>query len=134
MNVIDVAREARVSPHVVRYYSRRGLLKPTKNPGNGYKQFSPRDLSKLRFIRCTQALGFQLSEIEQLLAASNRGRNSCPAVEQLLRKRIHENRTRLRDLVESQIKMESALAQWENMSSGLPNGDAVRRLIESLGG
>ena len=37
----EVAKLAGVSTDVVRYYSRIGLINPTRNPDNGYRIYTP---------------------------------------------------------------------------------------------
>ena len=37
MHVSELAKEAGISPHVVRFYAETGLLRLGRNPSNGYK-------------------------------------------------------------------------------------------------
>jgi len=67
--VSEAAARAGVAPHVVRYYARIGLLRPGRNPANGYRIFSDREVARLRFARKAQALGFSLAEVRQILEA-----------------------------------------------------------------
>jgi DNA-binding transcriptional MerR regulator len=66
MTVIELAKLVGVTPDVIRYYARIGLLKPKRNPANNYKQFSPADVKHVQFIRRAQRLGFALVEIAAL--------------------------------------------------------------------
>lgn len=65
-----LARQARVGIDTVRYYERSGLLQPADRLASGYRRYSEDELSRLRFIRRAQALGFSLKEIRDLLALS----------------------------------------------------------------
>ncbi len=132
MTVNELAKSAGVAPHVVRYYARIGLLKPTRNPENGYKLFSPTDAKHLRFIRKAQGLGYTLSEVEEILHHAHHGHSPCPVVRDILLRRIEENRRKVEELLHLQERMEEALAQWEEMPDGMPNGDTVCVLIESM--
>ena len=67
MIVHELAKTAGVSPSVVRYYSRIGLLHPLRNPDNGYRDYSAEDVSLVRFIRKAQWLGFTLKDVETIL-------------------------------------------------------------------
>jgi len=129
--VAEAAARAGVAPHVVRYYARIGLLRPGRNPANGYRLFSDRDVARLRFVRKAQALGFSLAEIRQILADADKGRSPCPRVRAILGRRVDENRRRLEELQALQRRMERALAEWERMPDALPTGDSVCHLIES---
>lgn len=48
MRVAKLAKAAAVSPETVRHYTDLGLLRPTRNPDNGYQQYSNADLQRLR--------------------------------------------------------------------------------------
>ena len=66
-HITQAAAEAGVNSQTLRYYERRGLLRPVKSQGNGYRQYSVDDVRVLRFIRRAQTLGFSLDEIQELL-------------------------------------------------------------------
>lgn len=66
-----LAKRAGVGIDTVRYYEREGLLAPTERRESGYRRYSDHEVSRLRFIRKAQALGFSLKEIRDLLALSS---------------------------------------------------------------
>ncbi len=99
MLVHELARRAGVTPHVVRYYTQIGLLKPARHPENGYKGYDNADLNRLNFIRRAQNLGFTLVEIDAVLDDSGRGESPCPRVRDIIRRRIAENRQKLNELL-----------------------------------
>jgi MerR family Zn(II)-responsive transcriptional regulator of zntA len=134
MTVIELARLTGVTPDVIRYYARIGLLKPTRNPGNNYKQFGPADVKCVRFIRRAQRLGFTLAEIAEIIETSRQGNTPCPMVRETIGRRIEENSRALAELVALQNRMENALAQWKTMPDGMPDGHAICILIEAIEG
>jgi MerR family mercuric resistance operon transcriptional regulator len=58
-----VAAEVGVNIQTIRYYERRGLLAPPERTKSGYRQYSGDAVSRLRFIRHAQELGFSLNEV-----------------------------------------------------------------------
>lgn len=130
--VKELARLCQVPPDTIRHYTRIGLLQPKRDPVNGYRQYTVADSKRLHFIRKAKSLGFSLKEIEHILAESQKGKSPCPLVRDLIRRRIQANRARLEHLLELQGRMEQALASWEQMPDGIPNGDSVCYLIESV--
>jgi len=131
MTVNQIAKKADVAPDTVRYYSRLGLLKPERNPENGYKLFRVKDVSRLRFIRQAQALGFTLKEITEILGDAEEGSSPCPKVRDIIARHIEENRRKIEELQALQNRMEAALVKWEGMPDGAPDGQHVCHLIES---
>ena len=132
MTVIELARAANVTPHVVRHYARIGLLIPRRDQDNGYKLFSRTDFKRLLFIRRAKLLGYTLTEIRTILDEAGHGNSPCPAVRQIIRKRIEENRQLIDELTSLQTRMENALRMWEKLPDGVPDGDSVSYLIDSI--
>lgn len=131
MTVMELARRAGVTPHVVRYYARIGLLQPGRGQENNYQLFSQRDLIRLRFARRAQDLGFRLSEIARILEKASQGHSPCPQVRDIIHHRIEENRRRIDEMIALQERMEHALESWEQLPDGLPDGHTLCHLIES---
>lgn len=65
-----LAKRAGVGIDTVRYYERAGLLTPQTRLSSGYRRYGELELSRLRFIRRAQALGFTLKEVRELLSLS----------------------------------------------------------------
>lgn len=73
MTASILAKKTDVPIYTVRHYTRIGLLKPTRNPGNGYKEYNFSDATRLRFIMAAKDLGFTLSEISHIWMKPNTG-------------------------------------------------------------
>lgn len=131
--VKELSNFSKVSPDTIRHYTRIGLLRPARNPENGYCQYSFSDSKRLDFIRKAKNLGYSLKEIKQIISESQRGESPCPIVRDLIVHRIKENRARLEELMELQVRMEQALASWDHMPNGVPDGNSICYLIESIG-
>ena len=67
MKIGEFAAKAAVNIQTVRFYERRGILKEPPRSSSGYRCYSNADLDALCFVRQSQALGFSLQEITQLL-------------------------------------------------------------------
>jgi MerR family copper efflux transcriptional regulator len=73
MNSIGIgtlAKRAGVSIDTVRYYEKSGLLSPESRLASGYRRYGDEQVSRLRFIRRAQELGFTLKDIRELLGIS----------------------------------------------------------------
>jgi DNA-binding transcriptional MerR regulator len=133
MQVHELATRAAVAPHVVRYYARLGLLRPTRDPRNQYQDFTQADLQRLAFILKAKRLGFTLAEIRLVLEMSRRGKTPCPLVREVVSHRVVDNARNLAELTALQERMQFALRKWRRMVDGVPDGRAICRLIEAIG-
>lgn len=96
LSIGQVAAAGSVNVQTIRYYERRGLLLPVRRTKSRYRQYSQESVTRLRFIRHAQELGFALKEIEDLLALRVRAGASCDAVADRTRKKMTPGRCRSR--------------------------------------
>ena len=68
MNIGTLAYRTCLSPKMIRYYERIGLILPPTRSRRGYRVYGERDFHTLRFIERARHLGFGLEEIRRLLA------------------------------------------------------------------
>lgn len=132
MTAAVLAKRAEVPLFTVRYYTRIGLLKPSRDLRNGYKIYKPSDRDRLRFITAAKELGFTLAEIEEILDHAAHNKTPCPMVRDIVEKRIEENKQKIRELKRLQKRLESAADMWKGMRNSTPDGHSVCRLIESF--
>ena len=67
-----LAKRSGVNVETIRYYQRRHLLQEPSKPLGGYRQYSSESVTRVRFIKRAQALGFTLEEITGLLGLDER--------------------------------------------------------------
>src|SRR5690606_10463240 len=132
MTAAVLAKRTDTPIFTVRYYTRIGLLKPSRNLKNGYKVYKQSDKERLRFITSAKELGFTLAEIEEILDHAVHGESPCPMVREIVEKRIEENRRKLQEMRRLQKRLERAADVWKTMKDSEPDGHSVCRLIESF--
>ncbi|MGH7672575.1 MAG: MerR family transcriptional regulator [Gemmatimonadales bacterium] len=98
LTIGQVAEAAEVNIQTIRYYERRGLFpKPRRTP-SGYRQYAEDAVSRIRFIKHAQELGFSLQEIQDFLGLRVQHGAACDAVEQKTRHKIEVVEQKIRDL------------------------------------
>ena len=98
LTVGQVAAAADVSIQTIRYYERRGLFAPAKRTPAGYRQYLSCAVTRLRFIRHAQEIGFSLAEIQELLELRVRDGAACGPVERRARAKIATVERKIADL------------------------------------
>ena len=63
----------------------------------------------------------------------NKDKTPCPLVREVVRRRVANHAHDLAELTALQERMQSALRKWRRMRDGVPDGQAICRLIEAVG-
>jgi MerR family mercuric resistance operon transcriptional regulator len=86
----ELALRAGVNRETLRYYERRGLLKPSRRSRSGYRLYEPKAELRLNFIKRAQGFGFTLGEISVLLGLRPDNPRSCRRVLAILDTKVGE--------------------------------------------
>ena len=109
MGIGSIARQAGVSIDTVRYYEKNGLLNPAARLPSGYRRYEPLQLSRLRFIKRAQQLGFTLKDIRELLGIS--AQRDVARVKRAAERKLAEVNERLSALQSVQRGLSALIAQ-----------------------
>ena len=90
-----VAKEAQVNIQTIRYYERRGLLKPQVKKDSGYRLYSQEAIQTLKFIKHAQELGFRLDEIKELIGLRAPSINQCEKVRAKASQKLEDVREKI---------------------------------------
>lgn len=131
MKVSELAKKAGVTPDTVRFYTKEGLLHPTKDPDNGYSLFNNQDYQRLVFMRKARQLGFSLKSIKDIFQHSDHETSPCPMVRELFEKRLAEVEQKIAELQALRQHMVDAMEVWAEMPDGTPDGHTICNLIEN---
>jgi Hg(II)-responsive transcriptional regulator len=95
MRSSEVASQAGVNVQTLRYYERRGILAKPRRSDSGYRSYDAQAVRTVRFVKCTQELGFSLEEIDSLLELAAGGPRNCDAARKLATQKIAELEARM---------------------------------------
>lgn len=132
MNVSELARRGATTSETVRHYTDLGLLRPVRNPDNGYRRYSRDDLRRLHFALQARSLGFTLGDICTLVEESESGRSPCATTRQLIEQRLEEVEQRIVELTRLGGRMRSALKAWDDHPDCAGGDERICVLIDSF--
>lgn len=109
-----VAKAAGVNVETIRFYQRRKLLTEPTKPLGGVRRYSGEIVSRVRFIKRAQQLGFTLDEVKLLLALEDG--QSCKKTHDLAVKKLVIVEARVADLNRIRRMLKTLIAECETGS------------------
>ena len=120
MKRAQLAKQIGVHTETLRYYERRGIIPEPERTLSGHRVYTQLDVTRIRFIKRAQELGFSLKEIAELLALRVDAERTCADVQEKALLKICMIEEKIRDLT----KIKSVLSDLAEMCNGHgPIGD-----------
>jgi len=98
MRIGEVVTTLAISADTLRYYEKIKLMPKVHRNNGGVRFYSDKDLSRLRFIKRAQKMGFSLDEITQLLRFRENPQKARPKVRKLAHHKLDEIEHHLAEL------------------------------------
>ncbi|MGB0733601.1 MAG: MerR family transcriptional regulator [Pontibacterium sp.] len=131
MRIGELASATGFSVHTLRYYEKRGLLKPSIRTESNYRVYSAEDADTLAFIQRCKDCGFSLEEIEALVSIHQRKADfQCEDAKRLTRDKAADVRAQI-------VKLNEILVSLETLEALCNGGDESAEhcnIIQSLEG
>ena len=96
LTIVGLAKAAEVNVETIRFYQRKCLLSEPVRPLGGIRRYDNQDVSRVRFIKSAQRIGFRLDEIAQLLRLDDG--THCAEAREIAEHKLVDVRLRLVDL------------------------------------
>lgn len=127
MNIGTAAEHTRLPPKTIRYYEDIALIRPSRAE-NGYRDYSERDVHRLRFLQRARSLGFTIEECRTLLSLYDDQHRSSADVKALALAKVDEIERKIAELK----SLKSTLAELARSCHGDDRPDCP--IIEDLAG
>ena len=99
------AKAAGVNVETIRFYQRKGLLLEPDKPYGSIRRYGEADVTRVRFVKSAQRLGFSLDEIAELLRLEDG--THCEEASSLAEHKLKDVREKMADLA----RMEAVLSE-----------------------
>jgi Cu(I)-responsive transcriptional regulator len=110
LNIGQAAEAAGVSPKMIRHYEQIGLVPAAARTASGYRQYTERDVSVLRFIRQSRRLGFSIEKIAELLGLWSDSRRASRSVKAVAAQHVADLEQKMREMAEMKQALERLVA------------------------
>jgi DNA-binding transcriptional MerR regulator len=124
----EAARRAGVSPDLIRYYERVGVLPRAPRTAGGFRYYSDETVAQLLFVRNAIRFGFTSKELAGFLKARDSGRPPCHSVRAAGQRLLKEMDEQLRRLQAARAAMAETLAAWDERLDKTPAGASAHLL------
>lgn len=114
LKIGEVAERGGVNLQTIRYYEREKLLPEPPRLASGYRIYPDQTVSRVRFIKRAQEIGFTLAEIRELLAIQINADRDSSEVRSLAQAKI----TYIEEKIQTLHRMKEALSRITERCSG----------------
>jgi len=97
-NIGETAKASGLSAKMIRHYEKVGLFPEALRTEAGYRQYTDKEVSTLRFIRQSRNLGFSIEQIRELLGLWQNQRRPSRQVKVLAQAHLQELDAKLQEL------------------------------------
>lgn len=118
MRIGELARTLGVSADTLRFYEKRGVLPPQPRGSNGYRDYGPAELDRIRLLLGLRRLDLPLDEAARLAGWCQSGH--CTETTAELPQLIAAKRAEIRDRMMSLRDLDARLASLERHLSLAP--------------
>ena len=98
MLIGEASRKTGLSAKTIRFYSDEGLVHPRKDPFTGYRFFTEKDLTRLRFLKRARQFNFSIRDCSQLLSLYDQPDRSSLDVKAIASNKLIELDAKLEEL------------------------------------
>ena len=121
----EISKQLGISVDTLRYYEKISLLPPIHREPSGLRLYNEKDISRIKFIKRSQRMGFSLDEIKKLMQFREAPQKAKPEVRQLAGKKLLDIEKRLDDLMILQREFQLLISLCTNDKESCPILDAM---------
>ncbi|MDP2782522.1 helix-turn-helix domain-containing protein [Devosia sp.] len=94
----ELSRQTDVKVPTIRYYEQIGLLPEAPRSEGNRRLYGKAEVERLRFIRHSRELGFEIEDIRELLGMAAQPQSSCHQVDSIAQNHLKEIERRIASL------------------------------------
>lgn len=113
LTIGKLAEKAHVNVETIRFYERKKLIQQPEKQG-GFRYYPQDDISRIRFIKRSQELGFTLTETAELLELSLTDQALCSDILEKAQQKIDEIEKKIADLANIKTSLEQLKTCCDN--------------------
>lgn len=130
-SIQEAAERCGVSAHTLRYYERIGLLARVERTLGGHRAYTPRDVSRVRFLTMLRRTGMSIAQMQAFVRLEGLGEASFGTRFELLRQHREQLTARLAELqhhmryLDEKVRYYQALEERERGRHTASDADAA---------
>ncbi len=115
MRIGEVSRQTGLPTTTIRYYEEIGLAPRPDRAANGYREYDPEAVERLRFVRDAHHSGLTLEEIASILVLRSQGEATCRHVVDMLERHLTDLEARIARLQRSRETYAGLIARARSL-------------------
>lgn len=133
MRIGEAARRVGLEASAIRFYESTGLLPAPRRTPAGYRDYEPRDLDLMRFVKQARGLGIPVDDVRQIVALRDRGEAPCNFVRRVLDREARLIDGRIAELRALRAELHVLRERAAEVTDDWESGSCVCHVIETAG-
>lgn len=125
----QVTEKLGISADTLRYYEKISILPPIARTPSGLRSYTNEDLSRLRFVRRAQRMGFSLEAIGQLLKFRENPQGAKPRIREMAQEKL----VAIEDHLDELQTLRNELKLLINLCRGSADGCPIIASLDDTG-
>lgn len=132
LTIGKLADKSDVNVETVRFYERKGILRQPKKQG-GFRYYPEEYITRIRFVKSSQELGFSLKETKELLDLKIKNQSRCSDVLSKTEQKIQEINQKISNLKKMKKSLEALASCCVDSNRPLSDCPILECFISSKG-
>ena len=127
----QLAQLTGLSADTIRHYERMGILPAALRTTSGYRMYSADAVERVRLVQCALHIGFNLTELAEILRTRDNGTAPCHRVLKMTEEKLRSLERQIEELRRTRGYMRQLVRQWRKQLAGVSPGSKAM-LLQAL--
>lgn len=114
MKISEVSKFFNISGDTLRYYEKIGLIDPVERLENGLRNYSEKDLNRIRFIKCMRQAGLSIESILNYIELFKQGDSTLEERKEILYNEKYKLEKTIANLEETLNYLNNKIKRYED--------------------
>lgn len=115
MRISKVSEQCGISPDMLRYYERIGLIPPVNRDDNGIRDYTEIDVKRVEFIKCMRSAGLPIEALIEYYGLVQQGDQTIEARKDILKEQREQLVVKMQEIQKTLKLLDYKISVYEDI-------------------